>query len=199
MAITIQGDNKGIAVDGNLTIQKLDFVFGQGARSASGVSQDVPEPEVVEAEEIPVVNIIHKEYPNIKDVNRDFFEKAFVVTGEVNGIPNKKVLDLPIDDLLHRIYDLTTDWNPTVTTSVHKWKVLYETLRRQKYFFVYEKHKFKDFVEAVVRYCFPLDDTDIKDTYQNNISKSKLDEHFENWSNEDKKLYMTLKTALTFG
>ena len=56
MAITIQGDNKGIAVDGNLTIEKLDFVFGQGVRSASGLKQDIPEAEVAEAEEIPVVD-----------------------------------------------------------------------------------------------------------------------------------------------
>lgn len=194
MAITIQGDNKGIAVDGNLTIEKLDFVFGQGVRSASGVKQDIPEAEVVEAEEIPVVNIINKEYPEITDDNRNFFEKAFVVTGEINGKASKSVLDLPVDELLHRIYDLTTDWNPELETSVHKWRLLYETLKRMKYFTILEKEKFGKFANAVVKYCFP----DVKATYNNNLSKSTLDEHFTEWTQADKDLYKTLKTALTF-
>lgn len=195
MAITIQGDNKGIAVDGNLTIDKLDFVFGQGVRSASGVRQDIPEAEVVEAEEIPVATIIKKEYPEITDAHRNFFEKAFVVTGEINGKVSKSVLDLPVDELLHRIYDLTTDWNPELETSVHKWRLLYETLKRMKYFTIFEKEKYGKFVKAVVTYCFP----NVKATYNNNISKSTLDEHFENWAQADKDLYKTLKNALTFG
>lgn len=194
MAITIQGDNKGIAVDGNLTIEKLDFVFGQGVRSASGVRQDIPEAEVVEAEEIPVVNIIKKEYPDITDDHRNFFEKAFVVTGEVNGKVGKSVLDLPVDELLHRIYDLTTDWNPDSRSSVHKWRLLYELLKRQRYFTILEKHRFDDFVNAVVKYCFP----NVKATYNNNISKSTLDEHFTEWTQADKDLYKMLKAALSF-
>ena len=194
MAITIQGDNKGIAVDGNLTIEKLDFVFGQGVRSASGVRQVIPEAEVVEEEEIPVVDIKNKEYPEITDDNRNFFEKAFVVTGEVNGKVSKSVLDLPVVELLHRIYDLTTDWNPELETSVHKWRLLYETLKRMKYFTILGKEKYGKFVNAVVKYCFP----DVKATYNNNISKSTLEAHFTEWSQADKDLYKTLKTALTF-
>lgn len=38
MAVYIKGDNNGIAVGGNLTIEKLDFEFGKGVRSASGVA-----------------------------------------------------------------------------------------------------------------------------------------------------------------
>lgn len=54
MAIIIKGDNRGIAVDGNLTIQHLDFQFGQGVKSVSGIQQEIPDAEVVE--EIPVVD-----------------------------------------------------------------------------------------------------------------------------------------------
>lgn len=195
MAITIQGDNRGIAVDGNLTIEKLDFVFGQGVSSASGVHQDIPEAVVVETEEIPVVSIKNQEYPEITDANRNFFEEVFVVTGDVNGKVSRKVLDLPVDELLHRIYNLTADWNPELETSVHKWRLLYELLKRMKYFTILEKEKYGKFVNAVVKYCFP----NVKTTYNNNISKSILDEHFVEWTQTDKDLYKTLKNALTFG
>lgn len=195
MAITIQGDNKGIAVDGNLTIEKLDFVFGQGVRSASGVKQDIPEAEVVEAEEIPVVDGREEiVYPEIKDVNTDFFVDVFVVTLEVKGRVSRNVLDVPKVEILHVIYNSTREWLPSERTSVHKWRVLYDVLRRLKYFTIGEKHRFSDFVEAVVKYCFP----DVQATYANNISKSKLEEHFEDWTQADKDLYKTLKNALTF-
>lgn len=194
MAITIQGDNKGIAVDGNLTIEKLDFVLGQGVRSASGFKQNIPEAEVIDAEEIPVVDGRKEHYPEITDVNTGFFEDVFVVTSEVRGAP-RKVLDVPKVEILHIIYNNTREWYPTDRTSVHKWRLLYETLRRLKYFTIGEKHRFGDFVEAVVKYSFP----DVLATYANNISKSKLEDHFEDWSKADKELYKTLKTALTFG
>lgn len=192
MAITIQGDNKGIAVDGNLTIEKLDFVFGQGVRSASGVRQDIPEAEVVEAEEIPVVDARNVHYPEVTDTNTDFFEDAFVVASEVIGAP-RKVLDLPKIEVLHVIYNCTREWDPAQQT-VHKWRILYEVLLRLRYFTIIEKHRFGDFVEAVVKYCFP----EVRESYANNISKSKLSEHFDEWTPEDKTLYKDLKTALTF-
>lgn len=194
MAITIQGDNKGIAVDGNLTIEKLDFVFGQGVRSASGVRQDIPEAEVVEVEEVPVVDGRDEHYyPEITEANTNFFADVFVVTTQVRGVP-RKVLDVPKAEILHIIFNSTREWHPSERTSVHKWRVLYEVLRRLKYFTAGEKHRFGDFVDAIVKYCFP----DVQATYANNISKSKLEEHFEDWSQPDKDLYMALKTALTF-
>lgn len=193
MAITIQGDNKGIAVDGNLTIEKLDFVFGQGVRSASGVKQDIPEAEVVEAEEIPVVDGREEHYPEVTDTNTNFFVDTFIVTSDVIGVPRKR-LDVPKVEILHIIYNNTREWEPSDRTSVHKWRLLYETLRRLRYFTIGEKHRFGDFVDAVVKYCFP----DVQATYANNISKSKLEEHFEDWTQADKDLYKTLKTALTY-
>jgi len=199
MAIIIKGDNKGIAVDGNLTIEHLDFQFGQGVRSASGVRREVVDTEVVD--EIPVVDgrmktyfddAQHK-YPEITDVQRNFFESAFVIKGEVIG-QKPTILEMPVEWIMHAILYMTEDWNPTESTSVHKWKLLYATLRRLKYFRIEQKHRYADFVRAVVRYCFP----DVADSYSNNISKSNLDEHFEEWSKDDKALYKTLKEALTF-
>ncbi len=101
---------------------------------------------------------------------------------------------MPKVEILHIIYNSTREWNPTDRTSVHKWRLLYEVLRRLRYFTIGEKHRFGDFVDAVVKYCFP----DVQATYANNISKSKLEEHFEYWTQTDKELYKTLKTALTF-
>ena len=195
MAIIIQGDNKGIAVDGNLTIEKLDFAFGQGVRSASGVKQDIPEAEVVEAEEIPVVDGREEHYPEVTDTNTNFFVDVFAVTLEVNGRVSRNVLDVPKVEILHIIYSNTREWNPSDRTSVHKWRLLYEALRRLKYFTIGEKHRFSAFVEAVVKYCFP---NDVPVGYANNISKSKLEEHFEDWTQADKELYKTLRKALTF-
>lgn len=192
MAITIQGDNRGIAVDGNLSIEKLDFLFGQGVRSASGISRETHEAEIMEAEVIPVVDDRKELYPKIVEANTRFFKDVFVVTSEVKGVA-QRVLNLPKEELLHIIYDITRDWNPTARTSVHKWRVLYEALLRLKFFSIVEKHRFGDFVEAVVRYCFP----NVQNTYANNISKSKLGEHFEEWSNNDKELYKDLKAAIS--
>lgn len=48
MAVNIQGNNYGIAVDGDLTIEKLEFEFGKGVKSASGINKDVEDAEIIE-------------------------------------------------------------------------------------------------------------------------------------------------------
>ena len=40
MAININGNNYGIAVDGNLTIERVDFGLGGGVRAASGIHRE---------------------------------------------------------------------------------------------------------------------------------------------------------------
>lgn len=194
MAITIQGDNKGIAVDGNLTIEKLDFVLGQGVRSASGVKQDIPEAEVVEAEEIPVVDGREEHYPEVTDTNTNFFVDTFIVTSDVIGVPRKR-LDVPKVEILHIIYNNTREWEPSKRTSVRKWKILYLLLKSMHYFKIVEvKERFGDFVEAVIKYCFP----DVPSTYGNNISHCKLPDSFMDWEESDKQLRISLRKALTF-
>lgn len=195
MAITIQGDNKGIAVDGNLTIEKLDFVFGQGVRSASGVRQDIPEAEVVEAEEISVVDGREEHYPEVTDTNTNFFADVFAVTLEVNGRVSRNVLDVPKVEILHIIYNNTREWEPSKRTSVRKWKILYLLLKSMQYFKIVEvKERFGDFVETVIKYCFP----DVPSTYGNNISHCKLPDSFMDWEESDKQLRISLRKALTF-
>lgn len=196
MAIIINGDNRGIAVDGNLTIEHLDFQFGQGVRSASGVRQEVADAEIEEAEvvkEAHVVDVRVKTYPEVTDLQLNFFEKAVVIREE--GIRQRPtVLDMPVEWIMHVIYDETQEWNPAEKSSVHKWKLLYQTLLRLKYVRIGQKHRYADFVRVVVRYCFP----DVADKYSNNISHSFLSWHFDDWSSDEKALFWSLKKALTF-
>ncbi len=196
MAISITGNNYGIAVYGNLTIEHVDFGFGSGVQSASGIHREAAidcEATEVKTEAVPTVDGRKTSYPDITEQNTDFFEKAFWVTQEINGNVDRKLLDVPTAWILHTIYDTTKGWNPSNTTSVHKWKILYEVLRRLKYFRIETKQRYAEYVKAVVRYCFP----DTTDTYPNNISKSNLDEHIENWTSSDKQLYQQLKATLT--
>lgn len=196
MAINIKGDNYGIAVDGNLTIEHVDFGYGGGVRSASGIHREEPidcEAAEVRTESVPVVDERKTSYPKITEQNTDFFEKVFWVSQKINGSAVPQKLDVPTTWILHKIYDTTSGWNPSDTASVHKWKLLYEVLRRLKYFRVETKQRYAEYVKAVVRYCFH----DTRDSYANNISKSKLDEHIGNWTAPDKQLYQQLKVALT--
>ena len=190
MAIVIKGDNRGIAVEGDLTIEHLDFQFGQGVRSASGIRRNIDEAEVVE--EIPVVDGRSKEYPAITKVQTDFFETVFIVKGDVSG-QKRNVFDMPVEGIMHFVHDITKEWNPSDKCSVHKWKVLYQFMKRQKYFPIVEKERYADFVRAVVRYCFP----ETPERYSNNISKSELDDSYSDWSIEDRKLYQSLKKHLS--
>ena len=138
-----------------------------------------------------------EKYPEINHNNRQFFVKEYRVDASCSkdGKMNKV---LPADELLHRIYDITKGWNPKFRESVHKWRVMYETLLRLRYFVVGEKKRYADFVVSVVRYCFPLSEGGGKDSYSNNISKSALHDRYEMWSEEDKLLYKSLKDALIF-
>ena len=116
-----------------------------------------------------------------------------MIKGEVYG-QRPKVLDMPVAWIMHTIHDMTQEWNPAEKTSVHKWKMLYMTLLRLEYFRIENRHRYADFVRAVVKYCFP----EVPDSYSNNISKSSLSEHFSDWTVDEKALYNTLKEALTF-
>ena len=206
MAININGNNYSIAVDGNLTIEHVNFGFGGGIQSASGIHQEEPidceaievkagDCKTVSAEEqsVPTMDGRKKTYPEITEQNKGFFAKTFWVTQEINGSMGRKIQDIPTTWILHTIYDTTTNWNPSDTSSVHKWKILYEVLRRQRYFRIETKQRYAEYVKAVVKYCFP----DTKDGYANNLSKSKLDEHIGNWTAPDKQLYQQLKATLT--
>ena len=116
-----------------------------------------------------------------------------MIKGEVYE-PKPKVLDMPVAWIMQTIREMTQEWDPAEKTSVHRWKILYMTLLRLKYFRIENRHRYADFVKAVVKYCFP----EVSDSYSNNISKSSLSEHFSDWTVDEKALYNTLKEALTF-
>lgn len=52
MSILIKGDNNGIAVDGDLTIEHLDFSFGKGVTGASGIKRtgEASDENIIDAE-----------------------------------------------------------------------------------------------------------------------------------------------------
>ena len=192
MPVIIHGDNKGIAVDGDLSIEKLDFQFGRGVVAVEGVKKpEMEDAVIVEVEKSDADK--KKAYPAVTDMQRNFFESAFTINGKLTG-QAPKVIEMPVDMLMYRIHDLSVDWNPVEKTSVHKWKLLYRVICRLKYVHIEEKERYKEFVAAVVRYCFP----DVKDTYSNNISKSPLNKEFEMWEYDDRQLFLKLKEALTF-
>lgn len=159
---------------------KLDVLKGWTADTAAGAV----------AKEAPEAGTQGQEYPQVTDVQRDFFEAALTIKDEGQ---RPLVLDMPVEWIMHTIHDLTAEWNPKEKGSVHRWRLLYEVLLRLKYFRIEQKHKYTDFVKAVVRYRF----ADVADSYSNNISKSKLEAHYTDWTNSDQALYQSLKEALT--
>lgn len=55
MGIFIKGDNKGIAVDGSLSIDKVEFVLGQGVKTVSlGTHADIEDAECIDAADAPI-------------------------------------------------------------------------------------------------------------------------------------------------
>lgn len=131
------------------------------------------------------------DYPDVTDVQRDFFERAYPV--KVGGM--RKVLDMPVERIMHTIYRLTKAWRPNDKESVHKWKLLYEVLRLKRCFRIVKRHRYLAFVKAVVRYRFPDVDA-VK--YCNNISKTKLKGNPETWKESDRKLNTSLWRAFRF-
>ena len=194
MAIIIHGDNRGIAVDGDLKIGKLEFSFGEGVKSASNINRKNSEDSRFETDLIPVENVKAVKYPEISEAQRIFFENKIWISLHKNGKDERLHIDLPKEWVLHTIYDFTTEWNPTFKTSAHQWRILYEVLLRLKYFKIVARQRFKAYVDAVVEYCFP----NVSSTYANNISKTSLAPHIEDWSETDKRMYRSLKKLLSY-
>ena len=74
MAININGSNYGIAVDGNLTIEHVDFGFGAGVQSASGIHRE----ETIDCE---VVDLLRNYIFDIKLFDTD--EKLRTLLNEI--------------------------------------------------------------------------------------------------------------------
>lgn len=129
-------------------------------------------------------------YPAIGEKTMSFLNN--VVWINLPEERRKIKVSLPQDELMHRIYDLTEGWDPSSKESAHKWRILYETLVDLEYITINERPKLKKFVEAVVTYCYP----GVHDNYENNLSKIKLSEHKETWTQDNKALLKHIKEEL---
>lgn len=130
-------------------------------------------------------------YPEITKTSTDFFEENFF-TDEKGKDGKKLKRKVPVEWILHTIYDTTKEWNPKAENP-RQWRILYEVLLCRKYFIVEKRPIYTKYVRAVVKYCFP----DTKATYSNNLSKVDLGGDYKDWTAEDKDLYEKLNVALT--
>ena len=146
-------------------------------------------------------------YPPITEAQERFFEKwGWVVidkmtgkitentTGDLEKTEEKKKVDVKLEELMHSIYDYTHqyDWNPEDTSSVHRWRMLYDLLGKQKFFKEGERKRYRSFVDVVVRYCYP----EVKNTYNDNLRQTALPESFHDWAKEDWEEYRRLKAII---
>lgn len=130
-------------------------------------------------------------YPEITDDNRAFFvNELWITDGKVGEKRQKGVL--PKDQLFHKIHELTAEWNPSKRGSARKWRILYIFLKEVGYFKIEVKERYCDFVETVIRYCFP----NVTDTYNDNLTKINIDKDYIAWSKSDKQIYDQLKKEL---
>lgn len=106
---------------------------------------------------------------------------------------------LPVEAswVLHTIFDIAQDeaWNPNRNSAIWRWKILYFTLYKMKYFKIGSRPRYKAFTRAIVKYCYPQVDTD---KYANNLSKNKTVYSILDWTHQETSLYLQLKEALTF-
>lgn len=94
--------------------------------------------------------------------------------------------------LLHRIFDLTKNWDPLTRGSSLKWKILYQALLDADAFEQYGRAKFRAFVESVVCYVFPQTPVE----FSGYISKAKLPDNPRKYPDEEKRLYDNLVRVL---
>lgn len=205
MAININGNNYGIAVEGDLSIDHLEFSWGKGVESASGIHRPVVEEATLVEEE--AASAPSPSYPPITEAQERFFEKwRWVVidkmtgkitdktTGNLEKTEEKRKVDVKLEQLMHSIFDYTHqyDWNPEDTNSVHRWRMLYDLLGQQKFFKEGERKRYRPFVDAVVRYCYP----EVRNTYNDNLRQTALPESFHHWAKEDWEEYRRLKAII---
>lgn len=121
-------------------------------------------------------------YPMYQDINTSFF---------------KEKLPVEASWILHTIFDIAQDeaWNPKLTSAIGRWKILYFTLYKMKYFKIGDRPRYKAFARAIVKYCYPLVDAD---KYANNLSKNKIGHSMLDWTQQETSLFYQLKEALTF-
>lgn len=155
----------------------------------------------------PLTSVPSPSYPPITSAQERFFEKwRWVVidkmtgkitekmTGNLEKNEEKKKVDVKLEELMHSIFDYTHQWgwNPEDTNSVHRWRMLYDLLGQQKFFKEGERKKYRPFVDAVIKYCYP----EVRNTYNDNLRQTALPESFHDWAREDWEEYRRLKAII---
>ena len=121
MAIVIKGDNNGIAVEGSLKIEHLDFEFGKGIKSVSGVHTTTKEEETYdEAEEI-----IEEDNASYNPLSSD---KAMAIWQKLRNKHlvdkhNKPLLSQPKAAILAVVISQKLDLNPKWTFLEKLWGI----------------------------------------------------------------------------
>ena len=121
MAIVIKGDNNGIAVEGSLKIEHLDFEFGKGIKSVSGVHTTTKEEETYdEAEEI-----IEEDNASYNPLSSD---KAMAIWQKLRNKHlvdkhNKPLLSQPRAAILAVVISQKLDLNPKWTFLEKLWGI----------------------------------------------------------------------------
>ena len=121
MAIVIKGDNNGIAVEGSLKIEHLDFEFGKGIKSVSGVHATTKEEETYdEAEEI-----IEEDNASYNPLSSD---KAMAIWQKLRyhhlvDKHNKPLLSQPRAAILAVVISQKLDLNPKWTFLEKLWGI----------------------------------------------------------------------------
>lgn len=124
-----------------------------------------------------------KNYPLISDGCRNFFASHYYTHSEDN---ESKKMALPVEKLMHNIYDNCIDWTPADSSSKVKWKTLYNILKSKKFINFVDRDKYADFVKYVVGYCFE----NIPNNYNDSIGKCVAPSHISEIENkEEKKLF----------
>lgn len=100
----------------------------------------------------------------------------------------------PIEELMHRIYDIMKDYDPKDTGCSKKWCILYSVLRDNRYLKDFERPQYAKYVRAVIQYCFP----DVPESYADTVSKAKIKGSRQTWKDtEVTDFYDLLKKELS--
>lgn len=144
-------------------------------------------------------------YPEITESHRRLFEEYYRAEREAGGKRTTK-LPVPIDGILHAIYDIASNrvsstsnlaitWEPSGYGTARNWAILYRVLKDYGYISSEGRPKYSLFVECVVRYCF----ADVKESFKDSVGKYKFDETPSLWGEEDDyTIYKWLKSGLNF-
>lgn len=121
MAIVIKGDNNGIAVEGSLKIEHLEFEFGKGIKSMSGVHDPTKQEATFdEAEEI-----IDEENVNYDPLSSDRAMAIWQILRDRHLVDkhNQPLVSQPRAAILALVISQKLDLNPKWTFLEKLWGI----------------------------------------------------------------------------